>query len=66
MIMINILLLWNLIRKLLREKITARLKQANLPSKRGFANFVKTTDFDNKLKNNNKKVTNNKYQQKDY
>ena len=29
---------------------TARLKQANLASKSGIANFVKKTDFDNKIK----------------
>ena len=55
------------------ENFTARLKQENLASKNNIANFVKKTDFDNKLKN----VTSNKnelnkpskkskqYQQKD-
>ena len=33
------------------ENFTARLKQANLVSKNDIANFVKETDFDNKLKN---------------
>ena len=36
--------------KLTSENFTARLKQANLPSKNDIANFVRTTDFDNKLK----------------
>ena len=36
--------------------MTARLKQANLTSKKDIANFVKKTDFDHKLKN----VTSNK------
>ena len=50
--MINILLLKNFnIRKLTSENFTARLKQANLASKNNIANFVKKTDFDNKLKN---------------
>ena len=52
MTMINILLLKNFnIRKLTSENFTARLKQANLASKNNIANFVKKTDFDNKLKN---------------
>ena len=33
------------------ENFTARIKQANLASKNDIANFVKKTDFDNKLKN---------------
>ena len=36
--------------KLTSENFTAMLKQANLPSKNDIANFVRTTDFDNKLK----------------
>ena len=32
------------------ENFTARLKQANLASKNGLANFVKKTNFDNKLR----------------
>ena len=44
--MINILLLKNLT----SENFTANLKQANLASKNDIANFVKTTVFDNKLK----------------
>ena len=36
------------------------LAQANLPSKRDIANFVKKTDFDDKLKTLNKKITSNK------
>ena len=42
--------------KLTSENFTARLKQANLASKGDIANFVKKTDFDNKLKD----VTSNK------
>ena len=33
------------------ENITAKLKQANLPSKSDIISFVKKEDFDNKLKN---------------
>ena len=46
MIMINILILKNLT----PENFTARLKQENLVSKNDVANFVKKTDFDEKLK----------------
>ena len=43
--------------QLILENVTARLAQiANLASKSNVANFVKKTDFDNKLKN----VTSNK------
>ena len=42
--------------KLTSANFTARLKQANLASKDDIANFVKNTDFDNKLKD----VTSNK------
>ena len=42
--------------KLTSKKFTARLAQANLASKNDIANFVKKTDFDNKLKD----VTSNK------
>ena len=45
--------------KLTAEKLTARLKQANLASKTDIANFIKKkTDFDNKTKD----VTSNKNQ----
>ena len=37
--------------KLTSESFTARLKQANLASKHDLANFVKKTDFNNKLRN---------------
>ena len=37
-----------------------RLAQANLASKNDFANFVKKTDLDDKLKNLNKKLSSNK------
>ena len=43
--------------KLTADNFTARLAQANLPSKDDIANFVKKTDFDDELKNLNKKVT---------
>ena len=46
--------------KLTSDYFTARLAQANLASKKDIANFVKKTDFDDKLKNLNKKVTSNK------
>ena len=46
--------------KLTAENFPARLAQANLASKSDIANFVKKTDFDDKLKNVNKKVTSNK------
>ena len=36
------------------------MAQANLPSKNGIAALVKKTDFDDKLKHLNKKVTSNK------
>ena len=46
--------------KLTAENFAARLAQANLGSKSDIANFVKRTEFDDKLKNGNKKVTSNK------
>ena len=49
--MVNISLHKSLISS--RQKITARLKQANLSSKNDIANFVKKTDFDEKLANIN-------------
>ena len=42
------------------EHFAARLVQANLVSKNDIANFVKKTDFDDKLKYLNKKITSNK------
>ena len=42
------------------ENFAARLPQANLGTKSDIADFVKKTDFDDKLKNLNKKVTSNK------
>ena len=38
------------------ENFAARLKQANFASKSDIAKFVNKTDFDNKLKNLNKKI----------
>ena len=46
--------------RLTTEKFTARLKQANLDVKTDIDGSIKKTDFDNKLKNLNKKVTSNK------
>ena len=46
--------------KLTAENFSGKLAQAKLPSKNGIANFVKLTDFDDKLKNLNKNVTSNK------
>ena len=46
--------------KLTAENFTARLKQANLARKNDIADFVKKMDFDDKLKNLNKKYTSNK------
>ena len=42
------------------ENFAARLAQVNLASKIVIANFLKKTDFDDKLKHLNKKVTSNK------
>ena len=41
------------------KSFAARLAQANLASNADIANFVKETDFYDKLKNLNKKVTSN-------
>ena len=46
--------------KLTLENFASRLAQADLASKNDIAYFVKMTDFDNKLKNLNKKITSNK------
>ena len=43
--------------KLTAGNFTARLKQANLASKNYIANFIKKTDFDNKLLSFNKRIT---------
>ena len=66
--MINIKLLKNLIS--LEENFATRLAQENLASKNDIANFVKKTDFDEKLKYFNKNELNElskkvQYQQKD-
>ena len=42
------------------ENFAARLKQASLASKSNIADFVKQANFDEKLKNLNKKFTLNK------
>ena len=46
--------------KLVSDNFAAVLAQLNLASKNDIANFVKKTDFDDKLKNLYKKVTSNK------
>ena len=46
--------------KLTAGNFTARLAQANLASKSNITNFVKKTDFDDKLNNLNKNFTTNK------
>ena len=46
--------------KLIVEHFAGRLAQANLASKRDISNFVKKSDFDDKLKKLNKKTTRNK------
>ena len=46
--------------KLTSEIFTARLAKSSLASKRDIANFVKKTDFDDKLKNMNKNVISRK------
>ena len=48
----TILLLINL-KKLTSENVAARLAQANLASKDDITDFLKNTDFDDKLKNCN-------------
>ena len=42
------------------ETFPAKIAEANLPSKSDIAYFVKNTDFDDRLKQLNKKVTLNK------
>ena len=42
------------------DTLAARLAQASLATKADIGDFVKETDFDNKLDNLNKKVTSNK------
>ena len=46
--------------RLTPESFAVRLKQASLTSKNYIADFMKGTDFDNKLKKNNKNTTSNK------
>ena len=43
--------------KLTAENFTTRLEKGNLASKSDIVDFVDKTDFDDKLKNSNKKVT---------
>ena len=56
-VIINILLLQN---KVTTKRLAAGLAQANLASKSDIANLTSEMDFDEKLKNLNKKVTSNK------
>ena len=46
--------------KLTAENFAARLAQTKLTSEADIADFIKRTDFDDKLKKLNKKVTSNK------
>ena len=46
--------------KLTAENFTARLARVSLASKSNITNFVKKTDFDDKLNNLNKNFTTNK------
>ena len=46
--------------KLTAETFSARLVQGNLANKNDITNFVNKSDFDEKLKNLNKKVASNK------
>ena len=46
--------------RLMAETFANELKQTNLASKNNITDFVKNTDFDNKLKNISKGVTSNK------
>ena len=48
------------LKKLTAENVAARLAEANLATKGDIDYFVNKTDFDDKLKNLNKKVTLNK------
>ena len=50
--------------KLTSKNVVARLAQANLENKNYIADFIKRTNFDDKLKNHNKKITSNKTRQK--
>ena len=45
--------------KLTEDNFVAKLAQAKLATKDGIADFVKETDFDQKIKNLNKKVISN-------
>ena len=49
--------------KLTAKKSAVRLKYANLATKADIADFIEKTDFDDKLKNLNKKVTANEAKQ---
>ena len=57
---VDVSLLQNLFNKLKTESFAERLAQANLANKNDIANFVKKTDFAEKLKTLNKKTTSNK------
>ena len=57
---VDVSLLQNLFNKLKTESFAERLAQANLANKNDIANFVKKTDFGEKLKTLNKKTTSNK------
>ena len=46
--------------KFTAETVAARLAEAKLASKKDIPNFIKKTDFDDKMKNLNKIITSNK------
>ena len=46
--------------ELIADNFTARLAQVNLATNNDIVNFVKKTDFDDKLKSSNKNFTSNK------
>ena len=59
-IIINISITIQEFNKLTSENFEVRLAQANLATKADIDDFVEQTDFNDKLKNLNKKVTSNK------
>ena len=59
----NVYIITKKINELTSENLPVRLKQGNKASKNDIADFVKQTDFGNKPKSINKKVTSNKTKQ---
>ena len=58
-IMITVIII-SLLKNLIRQVNDRRLKQANLTTKAYTADFIKKTDFNERLKNLNKLITSNK------